>query len=100
MHHRGAVLVFFSGNAVSIICYLLQLYVVCLIVRAVLSWFPPSRSGFMATVNEFLYAITEPLLAPLRRIIPPLGGLDLSFLVLMFGSQIIISIVCPGRGIL
>ena len=84
----------------NLVCYLLQLYVVCLIVRAVLSWFPSSRSGFMATVNEFLFAITEPLLGPLRRVIPPLGGLDLSFLVLIIGVQVLAGALCSGGGFL
>jgi len=35
--------------------------------------------------------VTEPLLAPLRRIIPPIGGLDLSPLVLLLGLQIVVS---------
>jgi YggT family protein len=86
------------GSGMSIICYLLQLYVVCLIVRAVLSWFPQSRGGFMTTVNEFLFAITEPLLKPLRRIIPPMGGFDLSFLALVIAVQVLQGIVCSGRG--
>ena len=78
----------------NLVCYLIQLYVVCLIVRAVLSFFPPPRSGFMATVNEFLFAISEPLLSPLRRVIPPLGGLDLSFLVLILGAQVLARALC------
>ena len=38
---------------------------------------------------SFLYTVTEPVLAPFRRIIPPLGGFDLSFLVVFILIQVI-----------
>jgi YggT family protein len=65
-------------------------YLVILGARAVLSWFPPtSSSGGLATINRLLMDLTEPLLAPLRRIIPPVGMFDLSFMVAFFGLVII-----------
>jgi YggT family protein len=75
-------------------CRLLQLYVIVLILRAVMTWFPPPRSGFVATIGEFLFTITEPVLRPLRRFIPPIGGLDLSFMVLMFAIFAVQSQIC------
>ena len=77
----------------TVIRALLQVYVLCLIGRAILSWFPRPRSNVMAGVSEFLFTITEPILAPVRRVIPPLGGLDISFLVVMIALQVIIGIV-------
>lgn len=50
-----------------------------LIVRAVLSWIAPQAS--IATILEQL---TEPLIQPIRRIIPPIGMIDLSFMVFLF----------------
>ena len=46
-----------------------------------------------------LMQLTEPVLAPVRRIIPPAGMFDLSFIVVFIGLQIVISAVlkCPGR---
>jgi YggT family protein len=86
---------------VVFICALLQIYVVCLVARAVLSWFPAPRSSFMATVSDFLVTVTEPILRPLRRVIPPLGGFDISFIVVMFLLQlVVIPIVCPGHAVL
>ena len=65
-------------------------YLVILGARAVLSWFPPtSSSGGLATINRLLLDLTEPLLAPLRRIIPPVGMFDLSFMVAFFGLLIL-----------
>ncbi len=70
-------------------------YLVILGARAVLSWFPPtSSSGGLATINRLLMDLTEPLLAPLRRIIPPVGMFDLSYTVLVFGLLILWQSVC------
>lgn len=56
-----------------------------LIIRAILSWFNQGYNPMIA----LLVQLTEPLLAPIRRIIPPLGGLDLSVLVLLVAIQAI-----------
>lgn len=45
----------------------------------------------MASVAQFLYRLTEPVLAPIRRVLPPMGGLDLSPLVVIIGIQILTS---------
>jgi YggT family protein len=82
----------------NILASLLDVYFVCLILRAVLSWFPPPQSGFMATVGEFLFSITEPVLAPVRKILPPLGGLDLSFLVVVIALQVLRAFI-GGKGL-
>ena len=68
-----------------IIHLLLGLYMVILLGRAVTSWFPPPRSGSpYAQFISILRDLTEPALAPLRRVIPPAGMFDLSFIVLFF----------------
>ena len=54
-----------------------------LVVRAILSWVSQGRNP----IDYVLLQLTEPLLAPIRRIIPPLGGLDLSVLVLFLVLQ-------------
>ena len=52
-----------------------------------LSWFPSSGSGPMTTVRSVLFTVTEPVLAPVRRMLPParIGGmgLDLSFMIVV-----------------
>lgn len=79
----------------QIIATLLQWYVLLLFARIVLSWFPIPDGGFLASVVRVLYAVTEPVLAPLRAILPPvrIGGmaLDLSPLVLLLGLEVLIS---------
>lgn len=82
----------------TLLCQLLQLYVLVVIARIVLSWFPISPGSGLASVFGILYALTEPVMAPLRRVLPPLmlggGGLDLSPIVLFFGIQILQQAIC------
>ena len=61
----------------------LQLVFWILIIRAILSWF--SQGG--NPLEIVLHQLTEPLLQPVRRVIPAIGGLDLSVLVVLIGIQ-------------
>ena len=72
----------------EIILLVLDLYVWLLIASAILSWLVAfnvvnTRNPLVAGIAEFLYRITEPLLAPIRRIMPNLGGLDISPIILI-----------------
>ena len=82
----------------TIFCRLLDAYLIVVFARIILSWFPISPNSGMATVYGFLYSITEPVLGPIRRVIPPLGmggmGFDLSPLIVIFGISILRGIVC------
>jgi YggT family protein len=77
----------------DVVCALLITYILILFGRMIFSWLPPS-SGGTATVARLLYDLTEPVLAPLRRVIPPVGMFDLSFTVLVFGLLILWQSVC------
>jgi YggT family protein len=79
---------------VTIICALITVYIVVLFARAILSWFPMSQDSAIAPIYRILLDLTEPVLAPLRRVIPPAGMFDLSFLVLTIGLFILRGIVC------
>jgi YggT family protein len=70
-----------------------QIYILILIVRAILSWFPYSHDSPLNPVRRVVFVLTEPVLAPFRRIIPPIGMLDISFLVAIIVIQIIVSTV-------
>ena len=59
--------------------YVLYLYGLVLLVYAVLSWVPDLRGSW----SRFLDMLVLPVLTPVRRVIPPAGGLDLSFIVLI-----------------
>jgi len=72
----------------DIVLIVLDLYVWLLIASAILSWLIAfnvvnTRNQFVAAVAEFLYRITEPVLAPIRSFMPNLGGLDISPIILI-----------------
>lgn len=54
-----------------------------LVIRALLSWFSQGHNP----IELVLHQLTEPMLAPIRKVIPPMGGLDLSVLVALLGLQ-------------
>ena len=85
----------------SVLCNIVSLYLLVLLARAVLSFFPIGPGSGLAGVQRALAMLTEPLLAPLRRVIPPLGIFDMSFLVLFIAVEIIHgSVLRCGVGIL
>jgi YggT family protein len=74
----------------NILRTLINLYTLVLLLRVVMSWFPPSSSRSpMALVQSWLYKMTEPVLGPIRRTLPPMGGLDLSPMLLLIALQIL-----------
>src|SRR3979490_2084354 len=82
----------------DIVIIVLDLYVWLLIASAILSWliaftFVNPGNQFVSAVAEFLYRITEPVLAPVRSFMPNLGGLDISpiilILIIMFIPRVI-----------
>jgi YggT family protein len=66
-----------------------------LLIYAVVSWLPSLRGRW----TEYLEMFIEPVLLPLRRVIPPFGGLDISFLVLLlildFVRSALVAHSCP-----
>jgi YggT family protein len=71
---RGAVI-----TAVGFLIYgLLSIYLILIIARVVFSW---GQISYRNRIMRFLYNTTEPLLGPLRRMLPPLGWIDISPLV-------------------
>ena len=66
----------------------LQLYVWLLIASAIMSWLIAfnvvnTRNEVVRTIWNFLYQITEPVLRPIRNILPNLGGIDISPIILL-----------------
>ena len=76
------------GPIFIIVHYVIQAYIWCIIIFAILSWLIAfnvvnTRNPLVHTVGDFLYRITEPALRPIRRIIPLVSGIDLSPIVLI-----------------
>jgi YggT family protein len=68
----------------QILANVILIYIVILAARAVLSWFPVRGGTFLASLNSLLFELTEPVLRPVRKVIPPAGMFDLSFMVVFF----------------
>jgi YggT family protein len=80
----------------SILVTLIQIYIFVFIGRAILSWFPLRVGGVASSVNGVLVSLTEPLLRPVRRLVPRVGMFDLSFLVVVFGLIILQSVIASS----
>lgn len=89
----------------DIVIIVLDLYVWLLIAAAILSWLVAfnvvnTRNQFVSAVAEFLYRITEPVLRPIRNVMPNLGGLDISpiivILLIMFIERVIMYYIYPN----
>ncbi len=77
--------------AVSLVALTLRLFAFAILIRVVLSWVSP---GAYNPAVAILHALTEPVLRPFRRLIPSLGGLDLSpvfAIILLFAAAIFVS---------
>ena len=69
---------------------IITIYIWLLIASAVLSWLVAfnvvnTRNPIVHSIGEFLYRITEPALRPIRAILPNLGGIDVSPVILILG---------------
>ncbi len=80
------------------VCLFLQVYLIALFARIILSWFPISEGSALAPVFSALYTVTEPVLGPIRRLLPPMRmgamALDLSPIIVIFGMQILQGALC------
>ncbi len=69
----------------------LQAYQLILLARVVMSWIP--NLDYNNPIARFLYQVTEPVLAPIRNALPPLGGIDLSPLVVFLAISVLMQLV-------
>jgi YggT family protein len=83
----------------------LELYIWLLIASAVLSWLIAfnvvnTRNNAVAMIGDFLYRITEPALRPIRNLLPNMGGIDISpvilILVIIFIRYVIALYILPN----
>ncbi len=68
----------------------LYVFIIVMLIRVVFSWVSPYPTN---AVTRFAYRVTEPILAPVRRILPPMSGIDLSPLVVMLSAYLLISVL-------
>jgi YggT family protein len=87
---RIGMLTMVSNPFLWLISQLIWLYIYILIASAVLSWLVAfnvinTRNDFVRNLAHFLYMVTEPALRPIRSVLPDLGGIDISPVILMIG---------------
>ncbi len=77
-------------TARDLIYYLLQVLTLGIIARSLMSWFP---NALHSPVGRFIFQATEPVLSPLRRIIPSIGMIDITPMVAVIVLQILAAVV-------
>jgi YggT family protein len=78
------------GFVVQLLINVLYVFIIVMLIRVVFSWVSPYPTN---VVTRFAFRITEPVLAPIRRMLPPMSGIDLSPMVVMLGAYLLISIL-------
>lgn len=83
-------LIFWSFS--EIISSLINIYIYSIFITVILSWINPN--AYNPAIN-LLYKITEPVIKPFRKIIPPMGGLDLTPLAALLALQVLKMLILP-----
>ena len=86
---------------IAFIVYVIQLYIWVIIASAILSWLIAfnvvnTQNRFVYSVADMLYRVTEPALRPIRSILPNLGGIDISPVILILILMFIVNVVLLG----
>lgn len=85
----------------SLIDTVITIYIYILVANAILSWLVAfnvlsPQNQYVRQIGYFLWRITEPLLGPIRRILPDLGGIDLSPVILIVGLIFLRNLIVPN----
>ena len=85
----GALLVLSIAELISL---LFNVFLVTIIIQAILSWVNPGQYN---PITSMLYSLNRPLLGPAQRLLPPIGGMDLSPIVVIIGLQLAKMLILP-----
>lgn len=78
------------GFIASLLVFLLYLFIIVLIIRVIFSWVSPFPTN---PVSRLAWQLTEPVLAPVRRRLPPMSGIDLSPMIVMIAAYLLIAVI-------
>jgi YggT family protein len=78
------------GLLVTLLIWVIQLFVLLVFIRIILSWINPFPTN---SVTRFFWLVTEPVLGPIRRRLPLMSGIDLSPLVVWVVSLVLIALL-------
>ena len=78
----------YMNSLIILISQITELFIWLLIIQAIMSWLINfgiinTQSNFVNMIGSFLYKVTEPLLRPIRRLLPEFGGVDISPVILI-----------------
>jgi len=76
----------------TLVSLLINVYMFAIIVEVIISWMNP---GSYNPVSSLLHSLTSPLLRPIRRLVPPIAGIDLSPLFVIIGLQVLRMLILP-----
>ncbi len=82
----------FAWTAADLASLVIDLFFFAVIIRAILSWISPGGYNPAAALIE---QITDPIMRPVQRILPPIGGIDLSPIAVLIGLQVIKMLILP-----
>lgn len=88
-----------TGPFLRLLCFVLTIYWIILLARVIVSWIElagvrPPVAGPLRSAFELLFDVTEPVLRPIRRIVPPAGMFDLSVIVAFVIILVLQNVVC------
>lgn len=76
----------------ELISLAINFFLIAILIQVILSWVSP---GSYSPATELIHSITSPLLRPAQRLIPPIGGIDLSPMAVLVGLQLLKMLVIP-----
>lgn len=93
------------GSILLLVLFIIRLYTWIVIAAAIFSWLYAFRvvnpsNQFVAMIGSTLYKLTEPALRPIRRVLPDMGGIDLSPIVLLLGLYFLQVLIVRNAGVL
>jgi YggT family protein len=77
-------------STIELLALIIQIYLFIVLVRVIFSFVSPFPTN---AVSRFAWALTEPVLAPIRRMLPPMSGLDLSPMVVWLAGFLILGVL-------
>jgi len=89
---NASIWMIFIWSLTEVISNIINVFIYSIFATVILSWINP---GAHNPIIELLYKITEPVLKPCQRLIPPMGGFDLSPMVALLGLQVIKMLLLP-----
>ena len=80
---------------VELLLLAINVFIFTIVIQVILSWVNP---GTYNPVNALLHSLTQPLLGPIQRLMPPVSGIDLSPLFALIGLQVLKMLIQPLTG--